>query len=243
LKAALIVNRIKDSIDENLEDILRYVKTAGEYGCDLVVLPEAALTGLWLTDDPKRDIDLGLSMDDPRISELCALALEHNINIAFGMLEKFENKLYDTALFINRQGKIALKYQRISKGWRDANQETIYKEGQTIGTYDSDIGKVCFLICGDLFDDGLSERVKELNAEFLIFPFARSFIEGVIIKEMWENEAFYEYIERIKRTGTITLGTNYIDDYCFGGAFVVDENGSVMANMEVLREGILVAEM
>lgn len=44
MKAALVVNRMKSSMRENLNDIWNYIKKASQANNDLVIFPEAAIT-------------------------------------------------------------------------------------------------------------------------------------------------------------------------------------------------------
>lgn len=240
MKVALVVNKIKSSIQENIKDILEYIEKAKEHNADLVVFSETAITGLCLTDNPLNDIELGLSTESIEIIRLCNSAKNNNINVTIGILERDVDELYDTALFINRKGEIALKYRRISVGWRDSSQDSIYKEGTEIGVLNSDFGKICFLICGDLFDEELVSKVKKAEVDYLLFPFARSFQFGFNIKEKWEKEAFKEYLEQIKKINTLTLATNYIDECYFGGAFAINRDGSIISYLEIGQEGMLV---
>lgn len=76
-----------------------YIKKAGNHKSDLIVFPEAAVTGLCLTYNPLTDVNLGLSEDSPEISELCSSAKNNNLNLAIGILERNNVKLYDTAFF------------------------------------------------------------------------------------------------------------------------------------------------
>lgn len=183
MKVALVVNKVKSSMQENIKDILIYINKAKEQDADLVVFPEAAITGLCLTDNPLEDIQLGLSVKSIEITKLLNSAKNNNINIAIGLLERDIDDLYDTAIFIDRKGEIALKYRRISSGWRDSSQDSIYKEGTETSVLNSEFGKICFLICGDLFDDSLVDRVRALKVDYLLFPLRDAFKLVLMLKK------------------------------------------------------------
>lgn len=243
MKAALVVNRMKSSMRENLNDILNYIKKASQASSDLVIFPEVAITGLCLTDNPLEDIKLGLSMDSLEIAKLCNAAKNYNINVAIGILEKENVKLYDTAIYIDRDGEIISKYRRITSGWRDSSQDSIYKEGCEIKVINTEFGKGCFLICGDLFEEELVSKVREESVEYLFFPFARCLYPETNIKEIWEREIFKEYLEQMKKTNAITLAANYLDEYYFGGAFSVDKEGRLISYFEIGQEGMLIIDV
>jgi len=52
MKAALIVNRVLYGINTNLEEILSLANKASDAGADIILFPEAALTGLINKDVP-----------------------------------------------------------------------------------------------------------------------------------------------------------------------------------------------
>lgn len=242
MKVALVVNRIENCMEKNLKNIVFYINKAADEKTDLVLFSETALTGLINEDKPQYDIKLGVAIPGDVTDIISKAAEKRNINVAIGLFEREENFLYDSAIFVNRSGEIALKYRRISKGWHNPKmKDNIYREGDKIKTYKSDIGNVGFLICGDLFDDDLVDKAKLLNIDYLLFPFARSFYDGSIEQSRWNEELKY-YIERVKRTNTITLGTNYLDKEYFGGAFIILGTGEVISTLEVGTEGMLIRE-
>lgn len=243
MRAALVVNKVSVSLEDNLENIISYINKASDEKADLVLFPEAAVSGLNIIDEPNHDIDLGISIDGNMVKKLCETAKDRSINVAIGILEREENCLYDTAVLINRNGEIGLKYRRISKGWRDPKVDSIYKEGNEIKAYETDIGKVCFLICGDLFDDNLVNEVKKLKADYLLFPFARSFVDRTYNKDKWYREELKEYLERVRMMNTRILAVNYLDDLCFGGAFTATNEGEIVKSFELGREGIMIVEL
>lgn len=64
-KAALIVPRLTADANVNLVTILRMATDAVRSGVSLILLPEAALTGLINNDDPMHDLPLGQEIPGP----------------------------------------------------------------------------------------------------------------------------------------------------------------------------------
>ncbi|ERI92360.1 hydrolase, carbon-nitrogen family [Clostridiales bacterium oral taxon 876 str. F0540] len=241
MRAALVVNKVVSDVSENMKNIIGYINKAADNNVDLVMFSETALTGFSMTDNPKEDIKLGVSIPGEETEKLCREAKKRNINLAIGVLEEDNGSLYDSAVFINRNGTIGLKYRRVSKGWRDPNQNnSIYKEGTEVLGYESDIGKVCFLICGDMNDGHLINKAKALKADILLFPFARSFYGGTVTHERWIKEEQEDYINRLKQTETKVFLVNYLDKEYFGGAFVLSSEGKLLASLELGKEGMLI---
>lgn len=244
MKVALVVNRIDKSIENNLKNITNYINKAADQKADLVLFSETALTGLINDDNPEHDIQLGIKIPGDVVDVLCEVARKRNINVSIGVFESENESLYDTAIFINRSGEIGLKYRRMTSGWHDQKlHNSIYKEGTEIKTYKADIGNVCFLICGDLFDNDLVNKVKSLDVDYLLFPFARSFYDGSISQAKWEDEELEEYINQVKKTNTTTLASNYIDEKYFGGAFIISGDGQVISSLDLGKEAMLIGDV
>jgi N-carbamoylputrescine amidase len=244
MKASLVVHRVTASIEDNLGSILGSIDEASRRGSDLVMFSETALTGLVNDDVPEHDVLLGTALPSAHVDLVRQHAKKNNINVALGIFEVEENRLFDTALLLGRDGRIGLKYRRISAGWHHPRADsTFYGHGSAVETYQSDIGKACFLICGDLFDDELVERVQRQRPDFLLVPFARAFEGGGYSQIKWEKEELTQYLSRVQRAGVKTLLTNYLDDDYFGGAFSVGANGRLIDSLPLGQEGMLTVDL
>ena len=244
MKIALSAIKIESDIDVNAYKIFNSIKTAAYKEANLILFPEASLTGLINNDNPEHDLDLGIEIPGMFTDLLEMLSKDLNIYIGIGLLERDENKLFDSAILIAPKRGIILKYRRISPGWHGQKaNSSFYREGAGLSMVKTEFGNFMFLICGDLFDDEIVARVSKLKPDWLLYPFARSFEDGKNVVEKWENEKKY-YTERVKMIGTTGLMVNYIaDDGSFGGAMVVSPEGGIKAELPVGKEGILFAEL
>ena len=156
MRIALAVNRVSQDAAENLRAIVSGVKEASVAGASLVMFPEAALTGLINDGDPAHDLPLGVAIPGKETALIGMAAKAHSIYVALGLFEREGDSLFDSAILIDSNGQIAMKYRRISVGWRDlAWSPLVYKEGSTLDPVVTPYGCMAFLICGDLFDDSL----------------------------------------------------------------------------------------
>lgn len=233
-------------VDANLAAMLSMANEAAHAGAELVLFPEAALTGLVNNDDPAHDLPFGQPIPGPITMRLAELASEQSVWLAVGLLEREDNKLYDSALLLAPDGEIALKYRRIHPGWHGPRAEpSVYCHGRELPKVETILGTLAFLICGDLFDDKLVQRAHSLAPDWLLFPFARAFDDDSHSQERWEQEEVPEYVQRVKMLGVTTLMTNYLgdralrDDNSFGGAMVVSGEGNVIASFPLGKEGML----
>jgi len=245
-KAALIVPRLTADTNVNLTTILRLATDAVKAGVSLILLPEAALTGLINNDDPIHDLSLGQEVPGPITDILGSFCLRHSVWMGIGMLERKDNQLFDSAILLDQNGAIALKHRRNQPQWHGRKADpSVYRQGSHIAKAETPFGSVAFLICGDLFDDSILSRFKELKSDWLLFPFARSFTDGTSNQQRWETEELPLYRQRVKMAGAPALMVNYLADNnlpwdnSFGGAFFVSAHGEVMASHPLGREGIL----
>ena len=109
-------------------------------------------------------------------------------------------------------------------------------------------GKLAILVCGDLFDDEIVGRLRRLEPDFLLFPFARNFNDGSVDQERWNAEE-PSYAARAAVVGCTTLMTNIIEDSsvtdypAFGGAMVVSGKGEILARWPLGKPGVLLADV
>ncbi len=87
MKVALVVNRVLPDTDTNLTEILKLANEASDTGADLILFPEAALTGLINNDIPSHDLPLGQVIPGPVTEVLSQLTRKRGFWLAIGLLE------------------------------------------------------------------------------------------------------------------------------------------------------------
>ncbi|MCK4445532.1 MAG: carbon-nitrogen hydrolase family protein [Candidatus Marinimicrobia bacterium] len=249
MKVALVVNRVTADIDANIESIVDIAYECADTGVDLIVYPEAAITGLINNDDSTHDLQLGQPIPGPVTNTLAKITQEHSIYLAIGVLERESNKLYDTAILLDPSGEIVLKYRRINPQWHGKQADpNVYCQGKELKKIKTALGTFMFLICGDLFEDNLVSQVRKLQPDWLLFPFSRCFADGTYDQARWDREEKPEYIKRVNLAETTTFIVNYIADKeieggSFGGAMVVLRTGKVIANLPIGMNGVLYVDL
>jgi len=248
MKVGLGILEVTKDKTKNLNQMLNMIRQAAESGADLVLFGEAAATGLINSDDPMKDVKLGEPIPGSTTSLLSQAAREGNIYVATGIFERDGNSLYDSSVLIDPYGKIVLKYRRISPGWHGLNANPFfYRHGESISKVETPLGTFAFLICGDLFDDYLTEQVKSLKVDWLLYPFARCFDDGSHDQERWDEEEKSEYVESALKTGASCIMVNYLssqdlgDGNSFGGAMVVGKDGRILEEVPLGKAGLFTA--
>jgi N-carbamoylputrescine amidase len=228
----------------------RAAHQAADAQAELVLFPEAAATGLINDDDPEHDLPLGQTIPGPVTDRLGLVAERRGIHIAVGILERSGGALYDSAVLLGPDGWVILTYRRIQPQWhgRDADP-AVYRQGNAMEAARTRLGSLAFLICGDLFDDAIVARMREIAPSYVLFPFARCFSDGSFDQSAWDREEEPEYVARAALLGCATLMVNELGDPrlhdcpAFGGAWAVSAKGEVLARWPLGEPGVLLAEV
>lgn len=247
MKAAAAVPVLSGNIEENIRKIHSMINEAADNGAALVLFPETVLTALSISDVYEEDKNLAVSINSDTVRGICTLAKNRAVWVALGFLELDEDMIYDSAMLINSNGEIVLRYKRISHGWLAPDAKPAeYGCGSEVKLADTPWGKTGFLICGDLFD---IERPFPETPDLLLFPFARCFSPGITDpQKQWDELEWPDYSERLRSVGATALMANYIapeglNGGGFGGAFATDKNGGLLAALPLYKEGILFCEI
>ncbi len=247
MKVALAVNRVLPDVDSNLAIIISMANEAADNHADLVVFPEAAVTGLVNNGDLSHDFALAQTIPGPVTRTLSKLCHKRDMHLAIGLLEKEEGRLYDSAVLLIPNGEIALKYQRIDPHWHYENVDSsIYCEGKGLSKVETSFGAFTFLICGDLYNDQVVKRARNLRADWLLYLQAYGPEDGSYDQREWDREDKPRIIKQVGLMGTTTLMTNYLADKDMeggcGGAMTIENDGTLLESFPVGKVGILYAE-
>lgn len=249
MKVALVVNKITEHTERNFKKIMSYIRESASNGADLVLLPEASLTGLINNDDPFHDLSLGIEVPGEITDKLVGAADRYNLHIALGFLERDGDRLFDSAVLISPSSGIVSKYRRITPGWHGKHVDPdIYGHGEEVDKVRTELGSFALLICGDLFDDDVLCQIKDLQPDCILFPFARCFDDGKHDQKRWDEKEKLEYLKRIENVGITTFMVNYLADEGlqgggFGGSMAVSSNGEILKEYPLGKEGILYIEV
>jgi len=247
MKFALAVREVGGTIEENIEGILSSIRHAAARGAELVLFSEASLTGLRLTDDPRRDLALGVSIGGAELTRIGGAAREARFHVALGFLERDGHTLYDSAVLFGPTGERLLIYRRLSPGWQARGADPgSYGRGAGFTYCDCALGRLGFLICGDLFEDALVAQAAHAHLNLLLFPFARSRSKSGFTQAAWQAEEWPHYAARLERMGAAALMVNHLDreePRYFGGAWLVDARGKVVGHRPIGRKGLTIADL
>lgn len=252
MKVALCVPKLTSDVSKNIETIKKMAVDASLQGVDVAIFPEATVTGLINNDDPEHDEPLCQEIPGQMTDRLGKLCIKYNIWLALGLLEKDYGKFYDSAVLIKPDGSVALKYRRVQPHWHGHKADPeIYCQGTEFPKIQTPFGSVSFLICGDLFDEGVVSRFRSIDADWMFYLVAISFPENPPDNQKeWDTVESFEYGKRVKMANTPALMVNYlagenftVDDGSYGGAFVISKDGEFLVSYPLEKEGMLVVNL
>ena len=163
VKIAVVQFEIKeDAPEKNIKRAEEFIKKASKKKADIIVFPENFLSH---PINGKREF-----IDEKGFARKAfqEIAKKYKIDIVCGsVLEKQNNKTYNTAYYINSQGKIKCKYKKIHLWLTEKNCITPGKETKVFNTK---YGKIGLIICWDLIFPEVFRKMVRKGAEIIICP-------------------------------------------------------------------------
>ena len=150
--------------DDLLDQAMARLVQAAEFRPDIVCLPEL-FTALSV-DGPAEPIP-GSTSD-----RLARWAAEHSSYVVFGMKRKSEGRIYNSAILIDRKGRIAGIYDKIHPTELELKAGTAPGKVSDPPVFKTDFGTLGILICFDVDWWNSWERLKEKGAQIVFWPSA-----------------------------------------------------------------------
>ena len=158
-------------IDSDREGNFRRIEYALEGAqaqrADIAIFPESSILG-WENPDAHTMAGPIPGRDSDRIA---ALAQKYHVMIAIGLDEKDGDRLYDSAILVDKTGKLLWKHRKINV--LPELMTPPYSQGrpEDIGVVDTEFGRIAVLICADTFTDAFVERMKTLKPDLMLVPY------------------------------------------------------------------------
>ncbi len=141
----------------NVEKIKKYISLAKKKKADIICFPEACIH--------KNDV---IHFNHKLLK---AIKEECKKNAIWCIIDDdivSKNKIHNTAILINRQGKISGSYSKINLMGEGYGSEVT--PGKKIGLFNTDFAKIGIAVCWDLTSPKLFKKMKERQAEIIFCP-------------------------------------------------------------------------
>jgi N-carbamoylputrescine amidase len=242
--------KVAPLVRQNLDNIYALFEEAGKQEADLAVAPEdiqgIASYGLHVkTTNPETGENLYLSMIEtipgPITRRLAEIARTYKMNIIAGMYQKVaegqENRYYNVAVVIDREGKIVGIYR---KTHLPSFEKWTLTPGTTYPVFDLDVGKVGIAICYDISFEECPRILALSGADVIVhptlgkFPLERGLVDAVIYRARAMDNSVHVVTSEFGSTGSgvIDQEGNVVAER-FG-----EENVVVTAKVDLAKEHI-----
>lgn len=149
------------------ESVAKFVETIAKSvpaGADLIVLPE----GTTVVGTTKSYTEVAEPIPGPTTKTLGEVAKARNAYIVAGIYEREAQAVYNTAVLIDRQGKVAGKYRKVYLPREEV--ERGLTPGVHFPVFDTDFGKVGLMICYDVFFAEPARALANQGADMILMP-------------------------------------------------------------------------
>ncbi|HLK63338.1 MAG TPA: carbon-nitrogen hydrolase family protein [Bryobacteraceae bacterium] len=131
---------------------------------DVILLPE----GITVVGTGKSYADVAEAIPGPTTARLGELARRRNSYIAAGIVEREGPAVYNTAVLIDRAGKVAGKYRKVYLPREEV--EGGLTPGSSYPVFHTDFGTVGMMICYDVFYSDPARALASQGAELILMP-------------------------------------------------------------------------
>ena len=216
----------------NLERAERMIEEAAQKGYEMIVLPEVLDLG-WTHPSAFGEAE---PIPGSFSHRLCESAKRNRIFVCAGLTEQAGEKRYNTAILINSEGDILLKYHKINTL---VVEHPFYEVGQHLSVVDTSFGKVGVNICADNYMDGLhiGHALARMGAQLILSPSSWTVDYSVDeTQDPYKEKWIKPYTILAKLYNLAIIGTTSVG-YIVGGPYegkkmigcslAVDQNGIV----------------
>jgi N-carbamoylputrescine amidase len=248
---------MKCSLDpgENLAKAEERVREAANRGAQIVCLPELFRSQYFCRQEDARLFDLAESIPGPSTERLGKVASQLNIAIVASLFERRAPGVYhNTAAMIGTGGEILGLYRKMHIPDDPLYFEKFYFTPGDLGfrNFDTPFGRIATLVCWDQWYPEAARVAALGGAQILFYPTAIGWHPaekaqyGTAQHDAWKtiqrghaiaNGIYVAAVNRVGFEGPPEQGLEF-----WGGSFVVDPFGQVIAEASHDKEEILVAE-
>ncbi|MDX1979142.1 MAG: carbon-nitrogen hydrolase family protein [Bryobacteraceae bacterium] len=152
------------SREANVEAFIHAAEKAAPAPLDMLLFPE----GMTVVGTGKPYTEVAESIPGPTSQRLGELARKRNAWVAAGIYEAEGGAVYNTAILIDRQGRLAGKYRKVYLPREE--YESGLTPGNTFPVFDTDFGRIGLMICYDVFYSDPARALAAQGAEIILLP-------------------------------------------------------------------------
>ena len=249
--------------DANLQKAVARIREAGRNGAQMICLPELFRTQYFCQREDPALFDLAETIPGPTTEAISKVAIEAKAVVVASIFEKRARGLYhNTAVLIGSDGSIKGLYRKMHIPDDPLYYEKYYFTPGDLGfkAFDTEVGRIGTLVCWDQWYPEGARLTALKGAQVLFYPTAIGWHPaeraqyGTAQHDAWRtiqrshaiaNGVFVAVANRVgHETGNISgneaqgAGLDF-----WGGSFLADPFGRLLAEASHDREQILCAEV
>tara|TARA_Y100000310_G_C20523636_1_gene734924 strand:- start:38 stop:766 length:729 start_codon:yes stop_codon:yes gene_type:complete len=193
VKVAAAQITVTNSALKNLDKIIEFIGKAASKKVDIVCFSEAALIHSKNKNTIKK---IHFNNYLKKIKNTCK---KNKIHCIFGTNLVENNKIYNSAFFIDDKGKVIYRYNKVNLWINERNEKVTGKKNKVVKTK---FGKIGIIICWDI---AYPEYVKLLGKQGAWVIFCPSYVinykrelgsyEQIPYVRAFENSAYFVYVD------------------------------------------------
>ncbi len=252
MKIGLIQTKARRNVDENLDKTARSIKQAAKKGAEIVCLEELFAYRYFAQTKDDKFFDIAEPVPGRLSQFLSDCARSNRVTLIGGSIyEKGrDEKFYNASLIYGSNGALLGKYRKMHIPHDPNYYEQYYFAPGDLGYVQVKTGKtvVAPLICYDQWYPEAARINTIRGAEIIFYPTAIGWFKELkrdepFSAERWENAmrahaslngVFVAAVNRVGREGELRF---------WGGSFVADPFGEVVARASRSQEEVLVASI
>jgi predicted amidohydrolase len=149
---------------QNLEEFATLIEQAAADKADIVCLPEA----ITLVGTRSDYVSASEPVPGPTSKFLGEIAKTHQMYIVAGILEKDGETVYNTSILLDREGKLAGKYRKVSLPREEIDGGVT--PGNSFPVFETDFGRIGMMICWDASFPEAARALAFKGAEVILMP-------------------------------------------------------------------------
>jgi N-carbamoylputrescine amidase len=251
MRIGLVQTKVGDKPSDNLDKIAGFIRAAAKKGAHIVCLQELFAYRYFAQTKDDRFFDLAEPVPGPLSEFLRDCAATNRVWLIGGSIyEKSSGKFYNTSLIYSPKGVLAGKYRKMHIPHDPKYYEQYYFSPGDLGYVQVSAGSavVAPLICYDQWYPEAARINTIQGAQIIFYPTAIGWFKELRRNEpfsarRWEdamrahaslNGVFAAAVNRVGREGNLRF---------WGGSFVADPFGEVVARASHSKEEVLVVNL
>jgi len=251
-----------------LEKAVRLIGEAAAKGARLIVFSETWLPGfpywsLSMTQGPEwaniwaEYLRHSIEVPSKETDALCEAAKRGNAHVAIGINERdksYEGRMYNSILYINSHGKIMGTHRKICNTINELLYHTRGDGGQNLQVYDTELGKISGLICGEHYQPLLKHHfiVQGAQVNCSLWPGFKGGAEElmklipVMTQSLCASGGLWSVLSSTyipEKNVPKDFYVNHVFDQTFGGSCIINPFGEIVAGPETHNETIVYGDI